>query len=59
MLLGLAVAYVSQIGGCAIGEHVKSIEAIEIGYKKHRETTGIYTKEKGIDASRRQGHRRE
>ena len=34
--------WVSQIGGCAIGEHVKSIEAIETDYKKHRKTIGIY-----------------
>jgi hypothetical protein len=32
-------ATLSQIGGCAIGEHEKSIEAIETNYKKHRKTT--------------------
>ena len=64
----------SQIGGCAIGEHGKSIEAIETDYQKHRKTIGIYVqtllhdlgcrsvaaaKKQGIDASRRQSHRRE
>ena len=70
----LVPALLSQIGECAIGKHVKSIEAIETDYKKHRKTIGIYVqtllhdlgcrsvaaaKKQGIDAFRRQSHRRD